>query len=90
MYIQAQKDLNNKPIVKKFPKKHKNPAYNYLAYCIYGVSAKRASEIVYTCHLKTMEDLFNLTHQDLTRIDGIGENLADRILNSISEDSYES
>jgi ERCC4-type nuclease len=90
MYIQAQKDLSNKPIVKKFPKKHKNPAYNYLAYCIYGVSAKRASEIVYTCHLKTMEDLFNLTHQDLIKIEGIGDNLADRILQSISEDSYES
>ena len=90
MYIQAQKDLSNKPIVKKFPKKHRNPAYNYLAYCIYGVSAKRASEIVYTCHLKTMEDLFNLTHQDLIKIDGIGDNLADRILTAISEDSYES
>jgi ERCC4-type nuclease len=90
MYIQAKKDLSQKPIVKKFPRKDKNPAFNYLAYCIYGVSAKRAKDIVYTCHLKTMEDLFNLTHQDLTKIDGIGENLADRILNSISEDSYES
>ena len=37
-----------------------------------------------------MEDLFNLTHQDLIKIDGIGDNLADRILQSISEDSYES
>ena len=90
MYIQAKKDLSNKPIVKKFPKKHRNPAFNYLAYCIYGVSAKRAQDIVYTCHLKTMEDLFNLTHQDLIKIDGIGDNLADRILQSISEDSYES
>ena len=90
MMITAKKCLQNKPIVKKFPRKDKNPAFNYLAYCIYGVSAKRAKDIVYTCHLKTMEDLFNLTHQDLTKIDGIGDNLADRILNSISEDSYES
>lgn len=90
MYIQAKKDLSQKPIVKKFPRKDKNPAFNYLAYCIYGISAKRASEIVYTCHLKTMEDLFNLTHQDLIKIDGIGDNLADRILNAISEDTYES
>ena len=90
MYIQAKKDLSTKPIVKKFPKKHRNPAFNYLAYCIYGVSAKRAQDIVYTCHLKTMEDLFNLTHQDLIKIDGIGDNLADRILQSISEDTYES
>ena len=90
MMKQAQKCLLDKPIVKKFPRKDKNPAFNYLAYCIYGVSAKRAKDIVYTCHLKTMEDLFNLTHQDLTKIDGIGDNLADRILTSISEDSYES
>ena len=90
MLITAKKCLQNKPIVKKYPRKHKNPAFNYLAYCIYGVSAKRASEIVYTCHLKTMEDLFNLTHQDLVKIDGIGDNLADRILTSISEDTYES
>ena len=90
MMKQAQKCLSDKPIVKKFPRKDKNPAFNYLAYCIYGVSAKRASEIVHQCHLKTMEDLFNLTHQDLIKIDGIGDNLADRILNSISEDSYES
>ena len=90
MLITAKKCLNNKPIVKKFPRKDKNPAFNYLCYCIYGVSAKRAKDIVYYCHLKTMEDLFNLTHQDLTKIDGIGDNLADRILNSISEDSYES
>ena len=90
MYIQAKKDLSNKPIVKKFPKKHKNPAMNYLTYCIYGLNQKRASEIVHTCHLKTMEDLFNLTHQDLIKIDGIGDNLADRILSAISEDSYES
>jgi len=90
MLITAKKCLNNKPIVKKFPRKDKNPAFNYLCYCIYGVSAKRAKDIVYTCHLKTMEDLFNLTHQDLVKIDGIGDNLADKILTSISEDSYES
>ena len=90
MYIQAKKDLQQKPIVKKFPKKHKNAAYNYLAYCVYGVNAKRAHDIVYTCHLDTLEDLFNLTHQDLIKIPGIGDNLADRILMSISEDTYES
>ena len=90
MLITAKKCLQNKPIVKKFPRKDKNPAFNYLCYCIYGVSAKRAKDIVYTCHLKTMEDLFNLTYQDLVKIDGIGDNLADKILTSISEDSYES
>ena len=90
MFITAKKCLQQKPIVKKFPKKHKNPAFNYLAYCVYGVSAKRASEIVYSCHLETLEDLLNLTHQDLIKIDGIGDKLAEKILMTISEDSYES
>ena len=89
MLITAKKCLQDKPIVKKFPRKHRNPAFNYLCYCIYGVSAKRAKDIVYTCHLKTMEDLFNLTYQDLIKIDGIGDNLAEKILTSISEDAYE-
>jgi ERCC4-type nuclease len=90
MYIQAKKDLQNKPIVKKFPKKHKNAAYNYLAYCVYGVNSKRAQDICYYCELDTLEDLLNLTHQDLIKIDGIGDKLADKILTTISEDSYES
>ena len=90
MLSTANKCLQNKPIVKKFPKKHKNPAYNYLAYCVYGVNNKRAHDIVYTCQLQTLEDLLNLTHQDLVKIDGIGDKLASKILDSISEDSYES
>ena len=90
MLTTATKAIQTKPIVKKFPRKHKNPAFNYLAYCIYGINAKRAQDIVYSCHLQTLEDLFNLTHQDLIKIDGIGDNLADKILQSISEDTYES
>ena len=37
MMTQARKCLMNKPIVKKFPKKHKNPAFNWLCYCIYNI-----------------------------------------------------
>ena len=90
MLSTANKCLQNRPIVKKFPKKHKNAAYNYLAYCVYGVNSKRAHDIVYYCELDTLEDLLNLTHQDLIKIDGIGDKLADKILSTISEDSYES
>ena len=90
MLTTANKAIQTKPIVKKFPKKHRNPAFNYLTYCIYGINSKRAQDIVYTCHLQTLEDLLNLTHQDLIKIDGIGDNLADKILQSISEDTYES
>ena len=43
MMKQAEKCLQQKPIVKKFPRKHKNPAFNYLCYCIYGINQKRHS-----------------------------------------------
>lgn len=83
MLITAKKCLQNKPIVKKYPRKHKNAAFNYLTYCVYGVSAKRARDIVYHCQLDTLEDLLNLTHEQLITIDGIGPKLADKILKAI-------
>ena len=83
MMKQAEKCLSNRPIVKKFPKKHKNPAFNYLCYCIYGISSKKAQAIVDTYHLETLTDLMNLTIEDLTIIDGIGEKTAENIINSI-------
>jgi ERCC4-type nuclease len=89
MYIQAKKDLSNKPIVKKFPKKHKNSARNYLAYCVYGVSAKRASDICHMLDLHNLEDLINVTHQQLTSVDGIGEKLADKIIDALNNDTYD-
>ena len=89
MMTQAKKCLSNKPIVKKFPRKHKNTARNYLAYCIYGVSAKRAEDIVNTLDLHTLEDLLYLKHEHLTSVPGIGSKLADKIIDSISDDSYD-
>ena len=86
MMTQARKCLRNKPIVKKFPKKHKNPAFNWLCYCIYGINAKTAQKIVQECNLHTKKDLDNLTLTRLTDIDGIGEKTADNIINSIHGD----
>ena len=83
MQIQARKCLQNKPIVKKFPRKHKNSAFNWLAYCNYGISSKKATAIVETLNLKTLTDLFTLTHDDLTKVDGIGDKTADNIINNI-------
>ena len=86
---QAKKCLQNKPIVKKFPKKHKNVAFNYLAYCVYGLNAKRANDIVNQLDLHTLEDLLYLKHEQLTSVPGIGSKLADKIIDSISDDSYD-
>jgi len=85
MYIQAKKDLSTKPIVKKFPRKHKNPAFNFLCYCVYGINSKKAQLIVDECNLLTLHDLMKLKHKDLTNIDGIGPKTASNIIRSIYE-----
>ena len=90
MMKQAEKCLGNRPIVKKFPKKDKNVCFNYLAYCVYGISGKKAEKIVKELELHTLEDLLYLDHAKLTSIDGIGPKLATKILDSISNDTYES
>jgi len=90
MLIQAQKCLINKPAVKRFPKKDRNSARNYLAYCVYGVSTRRATDIVEMLDLHTLEDLLNVTHQQLTSVDGIGQKLADKIIDTLNNDTYES
>ena len=89
MMKQAEKCLGNRPIVRKFPKKHRNPALNYLQYCIYGLNHKRANDIVNQLELHTLEDLLYLDHNKLIKIDGIGDKLADKIINSIQNETYE-
>lgn len=79
MYIQAKKCLQNKPIVKKFPKKDKNPVLNFLCNDIYGINYKKARPLVDTYNLKSIYDLEQLTIEELCQIDGIGENTAHRI-----------
>lgn len=83
MYIQAKKDLSNKPIVRKFPRKDKNVCFNWLAYCNYGINAKKANLIVNELNLKTLSDLQNLTIDDLIKVKGIGENTAQRIMDGL-------
>lgn len=89
MMKQAEKCLNNRPIVKKFERKDKNPAFNYLAYCVYGISGKKAQSIVTELDLHTLEDLLYLDEQKLTAVEGIGEKLAERIINTIQSESYD-
>jgi len=89
MMTQAKKCLSNKPIVKKFPRKHRNPAMNYLCYCVYGLNYKRAAEIVENLDLHTLEDLLLLDCEQLTRVPGIGLKLAAKIIKTIEDDSYE-
>ena len=82
MMITAKKCLQNKPIVKKFPKKHKNPAFNYLCYCVYGINAKKAQKICDELELICLQDLLTLRHSDLTKVEGIGDKTAADIIRS--------
>ena len=83
MMVQAKKCLQNKPIVKRFPRKHKNTAMNFLCHDIYGVNYKKAKLIVDTYQLESLTDLFRLSKKQLLFIDGIGEKTADNIIGAI-------
>ena len=85
MYIQAQKDLSTKPIVKKFPKKDKNTAFNFLCHDVYGINWKKAKTIVDTLNLHTKKDLDTLTKEKLTSVEGIADKTAEKILKAIGE-----
>ena len=83
MYIQAKKDLSTKPIIKKFPRKDKNTAFNFLCYSIYGINWKKAKLITDTYQLQSLTDLMELTIDDLTILEGIGKKTATNIIEAI-------
>lgn len=83
MLVQTRKCLSSKPIVRKFPKKTSNPAFNFLCGSIYGINYKKANQIVNTYHLESLADLMKLTKEDLMEIDGIGKETANKILEAI-------
>ena len=85
MMITAKKALSTKPIVKRFGKKDKNPAFNFLCHDIYGINYKKAQLITDTLQLHTLNDLMKLTIEDLTQIEGIGEKTANNILQAIGD-----
>ena len=85
MLITAKKSLLDKPIVKKYPKKDKNTAFNFLCHDVYGINWKKAKAIIDTLNLHTKKDLDNLTKEDLISVDGIADKTAETILKAIGE-----
>ena len=85
MLTTATKCLQDRPIVKKFPRKNRNPALNFLCYDIYGINYKTAEKIVNEHNLHSKKDLDRLTMDDLTSIDGIADKTAKKILKAIGE-----
>ena len=83
MHKISEKILDNKTIVKDFGTKSINPAFNCLAYCVDNIKGERAKNIVNTLKLKTIKDVCSLTHEDLVKVPGIGDKLAEQILEAI-------
>ena len=83
MLSTATKCLQNKPIVKKFPRKDKNPSFNFLCYCIYGINAKKAQSIVETLQTESLTDLLTVSAKDLLSVEGIGKKTAKNIYEAI-------
>ncbi len=82
MRIQARKCLDNKHIVKRLQTKTDNPCFNYLMN-IKHISDAKAELIVNSLNLETLEDLLNITNNELQEIDGIGSATAGIVMKSI-------
>lgn len=83
MWITAKKCLQDKPIVRKFPRKDKNPAFNWLCYCNYGINSKKAQAIVDTLQIESLTDLLTVSAKDLLTVEGIGKKTAKNIYEAI-------
>ena len=82
----AGKLILNKPYSYKYGKKSTNSALNYLS-AIKGLNSK-AEVICRTLKLRCLNDLLKLQKEDLTTVNGIGDKMADKILNEINRGRY--
>ena len=83
MKTTAEKCLDQKTLVRQFGTKSVNPAFNVLAYCIDDIKGERAKNIVNFLGLKTITDVTNLTYNNLITVPGIGDKLANKIIEAI-------
>ena len=85
MECQAEKCLDSKPLIRELEKKTLNPALNILMF-LPEVKYQRASNICETLGLETVEDLMNVTREDLMSVHRIGSSLADNIMSALHKD----
>lgn len=84
MECQATKCLDSKPLIRELTKKSLNPALNILM-MLPDVKYNRAKSICDTLELETVEDLMNVTREDLLKVNRIGDRIADNILRGLSD-----
>lgn len=84
MKCQAEKCLDSKPMIRELNKKSENVALNILMF-LPEIKYNRAKNICETLDLHTVEDLMNLTREDLMSVKRIGGTIADNILRHLSD-----
>lgn len=82
MLNKAQKSLDGAPVNRKVVKTG-NTAYNFLRYCVGGVGKKTAEKLVNECGLKSIEDVLNVSIEELSGVKGISLNKAEVIYRNI-------
>lgn len=82
----AGKIIQQKPYRYKYGKKSTNSALNYLS-AIKGLDSI-AEDICRTLKLRTLQDLLNLTKEDLLKVNGVGSKKADLILRNLRSDLH--
>ena len=82
MRSQARKCLDNKHVVKRLESKTDNPAFNFLMN-IKHISDVKAETIVDGLELYTLEDLLNVTNNELQSLDGIGSQTSGIIMKAL-------
>lgn len=80
----SEKCLDDTPVVKKFNGKMRHSsAFNFLVYCVHDCKVHRAKRICDELGLSSLEDLLNITRDDLLKVNGIGEVMADKIMKDL-------
>lgn len=82
MLCQVEKCLDNKPIVRDLSNKTVNVCTNILMY-FPDIKFKRAELITDSLGLETVEDLMNVSFEDLISIKGIGDATAETVMKNL-------
>ena len=83
-YLFLKCNDTNRRVVKPVEKLSRNPCYNFIS-GIPRIGQKRAEAIVGMHNLKTLRDLMQLDKKKLMACDGVGESLANAILEAIGK-----
>ena len=82
----ALKCLSDKPVLKRYNKSRGSPALRLLANNVHRIGEKTAVNICNTLKLESIQDVFNLTTDDLIKVEGIGEKTANNILKQLGHE----